>query len=79
MEKTESNWVRLRVLTPVLLFLLTVISSLGAWSFQELRAEVRHTCEIIQTHLQDPEIHYASRKDIQWIKQFLVLNGNKRE
>ena len=69
---------RWRVITPILLFVLTLMSGWATKVLADLNDKVKVNCELIQQHMVDPRLHYSVVKDIEWIKKFLISNGGIR-
>ena len=69
------NGEKWRAITPIMLTCLTVIMSvgvtLGVFILQGLRDDVRAVTQEIRNHIQDPNLHYTQKNDIDWIKQKL--------
>ena len=65
------NMERWRVLTPIILALLSCLVSLNVWILQDLRASITNTGNLVRGHIDDHSIHSDLRKDMEWIKQTL--------
>ena len=69
---------RWRIFTPILLLLLTIISSMATYNVLEMRAEIKHNCDLIEVHITSARPHAGVAADLEWIKRFLVKNGGLR-
>ena len=60
-----------RVITPILLALISAILSVNSYILAGMRGDITRVTDRLETHVMNQEIHYGLKKDIDWIKSFL--------
>lgn len=61
-----------RIITPILLCVLTGLGSLNVWILNDIKMDVKAQMRRLDNHLQDPKLHYSIRSELDMFKKMQV-------
>jgi hypothetical protein len=71
---------KLRIVTPMLLSFLTIMASFNFFILQDISKKVDKLDDVVKAvshtlhaHLGNPDLHYTTKKEIEWIKRSLKM------
>jgi len=56
--KTFQNGETWRIVTPVMLFILSTMTALSMWILSDVKASVTKNTDLLITHIANPDYHY---------------------
>jgi hypothetical protein len=73
------NGEKWRILTPIILTALTIVSTANFFILRDLQERAKENSRRISLHLEDPNIHYALVRELNWIQKLIYQQAEAQE